>query len=122
MPPNETAPPNYTFRADWSRESLEYQARCLEFPGRYGRGFTAHDAVADMEAIVAETLAAIAAEGGDPPESMTDRRYSGRILVRTSPALHGRLVMEAFEQGVSLNRWVLQKLVERPANLNDLFD
>ncbi|WP_313674227.1 toxin-antitoxin system HicB family antitoxin [Mycolicibacterium sp.] len=113
--------PNYSYRADWSPESNEYQARCLEFPGRYGRGFTAHEAVADMESIVAETLHAIVADGETPPESLTDRRYSGNILVRASPSLHGRLVVEAFEQGVSLNRWVLQKLAERPVTLNDLF-
>jgi hypothetical protein len=62
-----------------------------------------------MEDIVAETLCAIVADGETPPESLTDRRYSGNILVRASPALHGRLVVEAFEQGVSLNRWVLEE-------------
>jgi predicted HicB family RNase H-like nuclease len=56
------------------------------------------------------------------PESLTDRRYSGEFHVRTSPSLHSRLAVEATEQGVSLNQWVVQKLAGRnPATLDDLF-
>ncbi len=48
-----------------------------------------------------------------PPASLTDRQYSGNLRVRTSPALHSRLAVEAYEQGVSLNQWVVQKLADR---------
>ena len=47
-----------------------------------------------------------------PP--LTERRFSGKFLVRTSPALHARLSVEAAEQNVSLNHWVVQKLSDRP--------
>jgi predicted HicB family RNase H-like nuclease len=61
--------------------------------------------------------------GSAPPESLTDRRYSGEFHVRTSPALHSRLAVEATEQGVSLNQWVVQKLADRKTipSLDDLF-
>jgi HicB family len=39
--------------------------------------------------------------------------YSGNLRVRTSPALHSRVAVEAVEQGVSLNQWVVQKLADR---------
>jgi predicted HicB family RNase H-like nuclease len=45
-------------------------------------------------------------------------------VVRTSPVLHARLVVEAADQNVSMNQWVVQKLSEslgRPT-LSDLFD
>ncbi|MEV0673509.1 type II toxin-antitoxin system HicB family antitoxin [Mycobacterium sp. NPDC050441] len=49
-------------------------------------------------------------------------RYSGKFVVRVSPSLHARLVVEATEQGVSLNQWVVQKLVGRPhVSLGDLY-
>jgi predicted HicB family RNase H-like nuclease len=38
---------------------------------------------------------------------------SGKFVVRTSPALHARLVIEAAEQNVSMNQWVVQKLSGR---------
>ena len=44
------------------------------------------------------------------PTPLTERRYSGNFVVRTSTALHARLAMEAIDQGVSLNHWVVQKL------------
>lgn len=44
---------------------------------------------------------------------MADRNYSGTLVVRTSPELHSRLAIEAAEQGVSMNQWVVQKLSGR---------
>jgi predicted HicB family RNase H-like nuclease len=54
---------------------------------------------------------------------LTDRQYSGNLRVRTSPALHSRLAVEAYEQGVSFNQWVIQKLADRKTipSLDDLF-
>ena len=47
-----------------------------------------------------------------------EQYYSGRFLVRTSRALHARLIMEAAEHGVSLNQWVAQKLADRKPDLD----
>ncbi|MGO8966932.1 toxin-antitoxin system HicB family antitoxin [Mycobacterium sp.] len=55
------------------------------------------------------------------PTPLTERKYSGRFLVRTSPALHARLAVEAAEQNVSMNQWAVQKLADRlPTGLFDL--
>ena len=48
--------------------------------------------------------------GDEAPKPLTDRQYSGRMLIRISPALHARLTIEAAEQGVSVNQWINQKL------------
>jgi predicted HicB family RNase H-like nuclease len=115
---------NYTYRAEWDPERREYFARCLEFPGRYAEAFTAHEAIAALEAVVTEALAEMAEFGQTPPDSLTDHRYSGRFLVRTSRMLHARLMVEAAEQGVPFNQWVVGKLTDRPIafGFNDLFD
>jgi predicted HicB family RNase H-like nuclease len=63
--------------------------------------------------MIDETLAEMQDFGDAPPPSLTDRRYSGSFTVRTSPARHARLRVEAAEQSVSLNKWVVQKLAGR---------
>ena len=67
--------------------------------------------IADVERAVDEHLAE---RGEDVPPPMTERQFRGKFLVRTSPALHARLTVEAAEQNVSLNQWVVQKLADRP--------
>ena len=115
-------PPNYTYRAEWNPERLEYLSSCLEFPGHYAQAFTAHEAVAAMERTVEQLLAERAEFGQSPPKSLTDHRFSGRFMVRTSRAMHSRLMVEATEQGVSFNQWVACALAgRRPPSFDDYF-
>jgi predicted HicB family RNase H-like nuclease len=113
----------YTYRAEWSPEYYEYVAVCLEYPYRYSRAPTAHEAIESLEREIAEVVDDMVAAGATPPASLTDRQYSGNLRVRTSPSLHSRLAVEAAEQGVSLNQWVVQKLADRKTipTLDDLF-
>ncbi|GAB5898562.1 MULTISPECIES: type II toxin-antitoxin system HicB family antitoxin [Mycolicibacterium] len=114
--------PEYTYRAHWSADDHTYLGLCLEFPNIWAHGLTAHEAIAAVEQKVAEELAFLREAGDIPPESLGDHRYSGKFMVRVSPALHARLVVEAAEQRVSLNQWVVQKLVGRPSvSLSDLY-
>jgi predicted HicB family RNase H-like nuclease len=114
---------NYTYRAEWSPEAGEYVGICIEFPSRYSRAPTAHGAIEGVQRVIAEEVADLVARGAKPPPSITDRRYSGSFMVRTSAVLHSRLAVEAYEQGVSLNQWVVQKLADRKTipSLDDLF-
>jgi predicted HicB family RNase H-like nuclease len=82
---------------------------------------SAHEAIEGAERIVAAAVADMLGCGEAPPPSLTDRRYSGNFVVRTSPQLHARLVVEANEQSVSLNQWAVQKLANRPLRIDDLF-
>jgi predicted HicB family RNase H-like nuclease len=95
---------------------------CLEYSYRYSRAPTAHEAIEGVEREVDEVVAEMTAAGSTPPSSLTDRRYSGNLRVRTSSSLHSRLAVEAAEQGVSLNQWVVQKLADRKTipSLDDL--
>ena len=68
-------------------------------------------AIADVEQAVDEYLTECE---GSAPRPLTERKFSGKFLVRTSPALHARLTAEAAEQNVSLNQWAVQKLSDRP--------
>lgn len=101
----------YTYRAEWSSEFGEYISRCLELPWLSQRAATLKEAIAGIEHAVDEYLAE---RDGDVPRPLTDRKFSGRFIVRTSPMLHSRLTVEAAENNVSLNQWVVQKLADRP--------
>ena len=80
---------------------------------------TAQQAIARIEAAVDEYLREMdEVFGGEPPTPLTEHIYSGRFMIRTSRALHARLTMEAAEQRVSLNQWVVQKLAERKPDLD----
>ncbi|WP_343710166.1 type II toxin-antitoxin system HicB family antitoxin [Mycobacterium sp.] len=112
---------HYTYRAEWSTEYHEYVARCLEFPDLSHRAPTVREAMAGIERTVDEHVAGRQAGGDHIPRPLTERRYSGKFVVRTSPALHARLAVEAAEQNVSMNHWIVQKLAGRqPIGLFDL--
>lgn len=46
------------------------------------------------------------------PEPEGDEHFSGRVLVRMPPRLHGRISRQARDQGVSLNQWIVTLLAE----------
>jgi predicted HicB family RNase H-like nuclease len=102
---------HYTYRAEWSAEHGEYVGRCIELSWLSRWAPTMQQAIADVERAVDEYLADCE---GDAPPPITERQFSGKFVVRTSPALHSRLTVEAAEQNVSMNQWVVQKLADRP--------
>ena len=74
---------------------------------------TAQEATAAIEVAVDEHVATVQECGDTPPTPISDRSYSGTIVVRTSPELHRRLALEAAEERVSMNQWVVQRLSGR---------
>jgi predicted HicB family RNase H-like nuclease len=109
---------HYTYRAEWSPEHGEYFGRCLELPHLWRPGPTAQEAVAAVQRAVDQAVADMVACGADAPAPFSERHYSGNFLVRTSPALHRRLAIEADEERVSLNQWIVQKLADRRPTLD----
>ncbi|WP_396902661.1 type II toxin-antitoxin system HicB family antitoxin [Mycolicibacterium sp.] len=101
---------HYTYRAEWSPEDDEYVGLVAEFPSLSWLAPSAAEAISGAEQLVGEVLADMAETGETPPEPLSERRYSGKLSVRTSPAQHRQLTIEAAEQGVSVNNWVIQKL------------
>jgi predicted HicB family RNase H-like nuclease len=111
--------PHYTYRVEWSMDTDQYIARCIEISGLFASAPTAQEALARAEVAVDDYLRDREEFfGGEPPTPLTEHNYSGRFMVRTSRALHARLMMEAAEQRVSLNQWVTQKLADRKPNLD----
>lgn len=101
---------HYTYRVAWSPEDQEYVGTVLELPSLSwlepepaaafsGIQQLARDVVTDLE------------ESGEPvPQPLTERNYSGEFRVRIPPRTHRRLVEQAAEEHISLNRLVSDRL------------
>jgi predicted HicB family RNase H-like nuclease len=94
----------YTYRAEWSSDQGEYGGRCIELPWLSQCAATMQKAVASVEHAVDEYIAECEAADQNAPPSLTERKFSGKFLVRMSPALHAQLTVEAAEQNVSMNQ------------------
>lgn len=100
----------YTYRVTWSEEDQEYVALCAEFPSLSWLALTPEEALRGIRQLVADVIADMQANGETAPEPIATRHCTGKFMVRIPPEVHRRLVMEAAEEGVSLNRVVSAKL------------
>jgi predicted HicB family RNase H-like nuclease len=103
----------YTYRAEWLPDYGEYVGVCVELPYLRREAPTAPEAVAAIEQAAHEHVDALRACGESAPIPLSERSYSGTFVVKTSPALHARLALEASEERVSMNQWIVQKLSGR---------
>lgn len=101
---------HFTYRVVWSEVDEEFVGTVAEFPSLSWLEEDQGEALKGIAALVAEILEDMKETGESPPTPMTDRDYSGKFVVRTSPRIHRALAIEAQEQGVSLNMLVNQKL------------
>ena len=62
--------------------------------------------------VVADTVADLVSEGRAVPEPLSERSYSGKFNLRVGEGLHRRLAIEAAEQHLSLNQYVIRRLSE----------
>ena len=101
---------HYTYRVTWSEEDEEYIGLCAEFPSLSWLAITPEEALRGIREIVADVIADMQDNGEVIPEPIATRPYSGKFMVRIPPEQHRRLVIEAAEAGVSLNRLASSKL------------
>jgi predicted HicB family RNase H-like nuclease len=100
----------YTYRVTWYEEDREYVGLCAEFPGLSWLARTPEAALRGIRKVVGGVVEEMRRSGEAVPEPIATRRYSGRFVVRVPPTVHRRLVQEASESNISLNRLVSEKL------------
>ena len=88
----------------------EHVGLCAEFPSLSWLAATPEGALAGIRRLVADVVRDMTANGEKVPEPIADRTYSGEFKVRIPPQAHRALVIQAAEQGVSLNRLASAKL------------
>lgn len=102
-------PSKYTYRTFWSEEDHEYVGTCAQFPSLSHLDANQQDAFQGIVALVADVVADMTAKGEKVP--LHDVRvFSGQFKVRIPTALHRRLVLEAEDMQISMNRLVSMRL------------
>ena len=100
----------YTYRVTWSEEDEEFVGLCAEFPGLSWLDASSQAAFNGICAVVKDCVADMSRNNESIPLPLSARKFSGRFQVRVPASVHRLLVIEAAEQGVSLNRIASAKL------------
>jgi predicted HicB family RNase H-like nuclease len=100
----------YSYRVIWSEADQEHVGLCTEFPSLSWLAETPEKALRGIRKVVSGVVEDMRANGETPPEPRSTRKFSGKFQVRVTPDIHRHLVMEAAEEGVSLNRLVSARL------------
>ncbi len=101
---------HYTYRVTWSPEDGEHIGLCVEFPSLSWLADAPGAALEGIRQLVADVVADMQENGELLPTPFAEKHYSGEFRVRIPPELHRSLVIQAAEQGVSLNRLASAKL------------
>ncbi len=80
-----------------------YVAWIKELPGCVTYGDTIEETFEMLEEAKRLYIETAIERGKKLPEPLSERKYSGRFVVRISPSLHRKLAELAAEEGVSLN-------------------
>ncbi len=102
----------YTYRITWSEEDKEYVGLCVEFPSLSRLAESPESALKGIRKVVEEVIKEMKDSRESPPDPLSCRNFSGKFVVRIPPNVHRRLVIQAAEEGISLNRLVSEKLTQ----------
>ncbi len=101
---------HYGYRVLWSAEDQEFVGTCVEFPSLSWLATTQEVALTGIRDLVTEVLDNLGRAGEPVPEPMSSRTYSGKFNLRLGEQLHRKLAVEAAEQHLSLNQYVVRRL------------
>src|ERR1700683_5469293 len=90
----------------------EYTAEIMEFPNCVASGDSAVNALANLEDVAVDWIAAALEQGQDIPGPMDNTDYSGRLVLRMPKGLHRRAALFAEREGASLNQFIVTCLAE----------
>jgi predicted HicB family RNase H-like nuclease len=100
----------YTYRVTWSEDDNEHVGLCVEFPSLSWLAKDPDAALKGIRKLVQEVIQDMQKEHESIPDPIALKQYSGKFMVRVPPQVHKKLVIEAAESGVSLNRLASLKL------------
>ena len=100
----------YTYRVTWSVDDDQYVATCVELPSLCWLADTQDAALGGLRDLVAEVVQDLTDTGEPVPEPLSSRSYSGKFNLRVGEQLHRRLAIEAAEERLSLNQYVVRRL------------
>ena len=111
-PPVEVS--HYTYRVAWSAEDDEFVATVAEFPSLSWLASSQVQALEGLEALLADVVVDMEEQGEEVPEPISERSYSGKFNLRLGEKLHREVALRAAEEDLSINQWVVRKLMAQP--------
>lgn len=102
---------HYAYRVTWSPEDREFLATVAEFPSLSWLAPSQVEALEGLEALIADVITDMRAEGEDVPDPLADRHYSGKFNLRLGETLHRQVALRAAEEELSINQWVVRRLM-----------
>ena len=72
----------YTYRVTWSSEDNEHVGLCAEFPSLSWLAPSPEKALSGIRKVVADVVEEMTASGESVPEALSEKKYSGRFMVR----------------------------------------
>lgn len=99
----------YTYRVTWSEDDQEFVGLCAEFPSLSWLEEKQEDAFNGIRSLVADVLQDMEQNNEKIPVPLALASFSGKFVTRMPAELHRALAIEAAEQGVSLNRLVVER-------------
>jgi predicted HicB family RNase H-like nuclease len=98
---------------EWSEEDQCYIGSCpgLMFGGVHGR--TEKEVYEKLCKVVEEWIKDSESSGMPLPEATSDRKYSGKFVLRVTEDIHKALWIRAAQRGESLNSYCKRVLVEK---------
>jgi predicted RNase H-like HicB family nuclease len=100
----------YLYSVGWSDEDDAFVARVAEFPSLAAHGETQEEALREIKNVVEFALKDLTELKEPIPEPFGKRSFSGRLVLRMPKYMHRQFVLEALQQGVSLNQLLNLKL------------
>lgn len=104
---------HYKYDVVWSPEDKEFVATVAEFPSLSWMDEDQVGALVGLRDLLGEVVEDMRRNGEEIPQPFMERSYSGNIKVRVSPEKHRDLTIAAADQGVSLNRYLSERLASR---------
>jgi predicted RNase H-like HicB family nuclease len=84
-----------------------YVAVVPELDNCHTHGNTPEEALANSHIAIDLWLETAKAKKIPIPEPISRRKFSGKVLLRATPELHGKLAREALKKGVSMNDFIV---------------
>ncbi|MCX6420907.1 MAG: type II toxin-antitoxin system HicB family antitoxin [Actinobacteria bacterium] len=94
----------------WSYEDESFVATCAEFPSLSWLAEEQWPAIEGLEALIVEVIRDMTKSGEEVPVPISERAYSGKFNLRVGPSLHRQLSLEAAQEQLSLNQYVVRRL------------
>lgn len=104
----------YTYRVSWSPEDEEFLGTCIEFPSLSWLAPDQVDALNGIREVVSEVVGDLQETGETVPYPLSLRTYSGKFNLRVGERLHRKLAMQAADEHLSLNQYVVRRLSDAP--------